>query len=220
MIEQKMKYGVIKLLTILFTLLQLSSCNNKTSLKNDFEYVYTLEANLEGKQAHIGTCFYSNGLFYTNAHLILYKSLNEYVCASSVVARKAENNIEYRLNILNYDISNDFAELAPINSLSIGGGLNIIKDYDVTIGEDIFTIGNLNNNGLAYGYGKVTAKDKAFSNLGTYIPYVQTNIEISGGNSGGPVFNSESKVIGIMSLKLVDSSYQYVDGASFFVKIK
>ena len=70
------------------------------------------------------------------------------------------------LNIQNYDISNDFTELAPINSLSIGEGVNIINDHDLTIGE-AFTIGNLNNDGLAYGYGKITNKDKTFGNLGT-----------------------------------------------------
>ena len=44
----------------------------------------------------------------------------------------------------NYDISNDLAELAPINSLSIGEGINIINDYGLTICE-AFTIENLNN---------------------------------------------------------------------------
>ena len=57
------------------------------------------------------------------------------------------------------------------------------------------------------------------TNLENRINYVQTNIEISNGNSGGPVFNSENEVIGIMSLKLVDNN-QYVDGVSFFVLMK
>ena len=58
--------------------------------------------------------------------------------------KKVEDNIEYTIDILNYDISNDLAELAPINPLSIGEGINIINGYDITIGE-AFTIGNLDD---------------------------------------------------------------------------
>lgn len=192
-------------------------CNNNVNIKNDFDYVYTIECNLEGKQSHIGTCFYANGLFYTNAHLVLFKELSEYITADNIIAKDEFNSIEYNLYLKEYDLSNDFATLTC--DVQLGEGLNIKERYEVKIGEDIFTIGNLNNYGLAYGYGKITSKEKTFNNLGNSISYVQTNIEISGGNSGGPVFNYSNEVIGIMSLKLVDNSNQYVDGASFFVKM-
>ncbi len=194
----------------------LSSCF-ENNLKNDFEYVYTLEAKTEGKQTRIGTCFYAQGAFYTNAHLIVYKELGEYVPCESVIAKDEINNCEYELEIIDYDLSNDYAKLKT--ACDLGDGLRICENYVTTIGEDIFTIGNLNNNGLAYGYGRITSKEKTFENLSTNITYIQTNIEISNGNSGGPVFNSKNEVIGIMSLKLVDKSNQYVDGASFFVLI-
>lgn len=186
-------------------------------MKNDFNYVYILEARNEGKIASIGTCFYSNNIFYTNAHLITYKNLTDYLIYDDVIAKDETNNVTYNLNVLSYDLSNDYAEL--VSSSKIDGGLNIVKDYDFKIGEDIFTIGNLNNYGLAYGYGKITANEKVINNSNYNIAYVQTNIEISGGNSGGPVFNINNEVIGIMSMKLVNNN-EYVDGASFFVLIK
>ncbi len=191
------------------------SCS-RTNIKNDFDYIYTLEAESDGKQKHIGTCFYADNKFYTNAHLILYKESNDYIPAEKIVAKDDISENNYELSIIEYDITNDIATLSI--DMDLGKGLSIQKNYQSTIGEDVFTVGNLNNLGLAYAYGKITSRNKMFYNLGSNITYVQTNIEISGGNSGGPVFNEKNKVIGIMSLKLV-SDGQYVDGVSFFVKI-
>ncbi|MCR5462383.1 MAG: serine protease [bacterium] len=200
---------------VLFYAFIASSCSNH-KLKNNFDYVYVLESKTEDKTPHNGTCFYSNGRFYTNAHLILYKDFDEYMVAETIVAKDMDNKEKYELELVEYDISKDIAVLKA-NNIS-GNGLKIKKGYSSCIGEDVFTIGNLNNYGLAYGYGKITSNEKLFANLGTNICYIQTNIEISGGNSGGPVFNYSNEVIGIMSLKLMDNG-QYVDGVSFFVNI-
>lgn len=193
----------------------ISSCAS-SNMKNDFDYVCILEASSEGKQKHIGTCFYADNEVYTNAHLVLYKELGGYVPADAIIAKDEFNNTSYELKLVDYDITNDIAILSI--DLNIGTGLLIKRDYQTSIGEDIFTIGNLNNYGLAYAYGKITSGYKKINNLGSDINYVQTNIEISGGNSGGPVFNNKNNVIGIMSLKLTDNG-QFVDGVSFFVKI-
>lgn len=124
---------------------------------------------------------------------------------------------EFELSIISYDLSNDYAELETNENL--GNGLVINSKYIVAIGEDVYIIGNFNNYGLAFGYGKITSYSKTINNLGHEICYYQTNIEISSGNSGGPIFNSKNEVIGIMSLKLVDSSGSFVDGVSFFILI-
>ena len=195
----------------------ISGCSTKSVYKNNFDIVYNIESKMEGKKSLIGTCFYSNGRFYTNAHLILYKELGEYIVAESIVATDEINNINYKLEVVIYDLTNDTAILKSTENIGLGLKLNI--NYETTIGEEIYTIGNLNNYGLAYGYGRITSYSKTITNLENRINYVQTNIEISNGNSGGPVFNSENEVIGIMSLKLVDNN-QYVDGVSFFVLMK
>lgn len=191
-----------------------SSCSRKT--KDNFDYVYKLEAKCDGKQSHVGTCFYSDGYFYTNSHLILYKDYTEYFEYETIVAIDDFNNVEYELEIIDYEIQNDYARLKSKEDLNVGKGLNIYYNYSCRIGEDIFTIGNNNNAGLAFGYGRITSNRKIINNMGFDIEYYQTNIEISGGNSGGPIFNQKNEVIGIMSMKMVDNSGNYVDGASFF----
>ena len=76
---------------------------------------------------------------------------------------------------IDYDITNDIATLS--SNVNLCDGVSITKDYNTTIGEDIFTIENLNNNGLTYAYGKITAGNKIFNNLGSNIVYVQTNMK-------------------------------------------
>ena len=189
-------------------------CSDSKS-ENTFDGVFTLEAALEGKSSHIGTCFYADGFFYTNAHLILFKELGVYLEAEKAIATDSNNN-EYALTIIDYSLDNDIARLKY--NESIDSQRDILVGYETTIGEELYTISNLGGYGLAYGYGRVTSGIKTFNNLGTQIDYVQTNIEISSGSSGAPVINNENKIIGIMSMKLTKDG-QYLDGASFFVRI-
>lgn len=68
----------------LFLSLLLSCNNNETKI--NFDDVYVLKVVQEGKRTNYGTCFYSEGVFYTNAHMILYKDYDEYFVCDSIIA--------------------------------------------------------------------------------------------------------------------------------------
>jgi serine protease Do len=69
---------------------------------------------------------------------------------------------------------------------------------DVRVGEWVVAIGS------PYGFentvtaGIVSATARALPD-GTYVPFIQTDVAVNPGNSGGPLFNLSGEVIGINS---------------------
>lgn len=63
-------------------------------------------------------------------------------------------------------------------------------------GESVFAIGNPLNLGSTVTAGIISARKRNI-NSGPYDDYIQTDASINRGNSGGPLFNADGKVIGI-----------------------
>ena len=78
------------------------------------------------------------------------------------------------------------------------------------MGEQIFTLGYPRND-IVYGEGYLCARTGYNSDSLTY----QVQISANPGNSGGPVFNNNGEVIGILSTRQAQ-----VEGVAFAVKSK
>ncbi|MBP1805635.1 serine protease Do [Rubellimicrobium aerolatum] len=64
-----------------------------------------------------------------------------------------------------------------------------------SVGDWVLAMGNPLGQGFSVSAGIVSARDRELS--GTYDDYIQTDAAINRGNSGGPLFNMEGKVIGV-----------------------
>ncbi len=63
------------------------------------------------------------------------------------------------------------------------------------VGDWVLAIGNPLGQGFSVSAGIVSARGRALS--GSYDDFIQTDAAINRGNSGGPLFNMEGKVIGV-----------------------
>jgi serine protease Do len=63
------------------------------------------------------------------------------------------------------------------------------------VGDWVMAMGNPLGQGFSVSAGIVSARNRALS--GTYDDYIQTDAAINRGNSGGPLFNMEGKVVGV-----------------------
>ena len=63
------------------------------------------------------------------------------------------------------------------------------------VGDWVMAMGNPLGQGFSVSAGIVSARNRALS--GTYDDYIQTDAAINRGNSGGPLFNMDSEVIGV-----------------------
>ena len=85
---------------------------------------------------------------------------------------------------------------------------------EIKVGEPAIAIGNALGYGQSVTVGYISALDRTIA--GSEKKYIQTDAAINPGNSGGALINSKGEVIGINSVKYVDSQ---VEGMGFSIPI-
>ena len=92
--------------------------------------------------------------------------------------------------------------------------LNIDQELDPSLGEDVFTIGTPADIelGQSISRGIVSGKRKIEEQI-----YLQLDMAVSPGNSGGPLLNQKGEIIGVVLRKIIDAG---VEGIGFAVPSK
>jgi serine protease Do len=148
----------------------------------------------------------SDGLILTNAHV---------VDGASEVNVKLTDKREFRAKVVGADKDTDVAVLR-IDAR----GLPTVKIGDASrtqVGEWVLAIGapfGFENSATA---GVVSARARALPG-DSYVPFLQTDVAVNPGNSGGPLFNLAGEVIGINSQIYSSQGGGYM-GISFAIPI-
>ena len=126
-----------------------------------------------------------DGLILTNAHVV--------EGADEVTVRLTDRR-EFKAKVLGTDALSDVAVLR-IDAKNLPH-VQIGDPAQSTVGEPVLAIGSpygLDNTATA---GIISAKSRALPD-DTYVPFLQTDVAVNPGNSGGPLFNLKGEVIGI-----------------------
>lgn len=128
-----------------------------------------------------------DGIILTNAHV---------VDGAQEVVVKLTDRREFKAKVLGVDKQSDIAviriEAKDLPTVQIG------DPSRVKVGEPVLAIGS------PYGFdntataGIVSAKSRSLPD-DNYVPFLQTDVAVNPGNSGGPLFNLRGEVIGINS---------------------
>jgi S1-C subfamily serine protease len=150
------------------------------------------------------------GLVATNAHVID----DEFVADLEIrfVSADEKHKAPLKAELLYEDPDRDLAFLAVKTDLK---PLRVAKTYNFRKGEDITVIGNP---GLGDGQVLENAINRGVMSTKARIDnqdFYQLGIAVNPGNSGGPVFDSSGRVIGVVTLK---SSKQ--EATSFSIPIE
>ncbi|KAF3996353.1 DegQ family serine endoprotease [Glaciimonas immobilis] len=129
----------------------------------------------------------SDGLILTNAHV---------VDGAQEVTVKLTDRREFKAKVLGSDKQSDIAviriDAKNLPTVQIG------NPAQTRVGEPVLAIGS------PYGFentataGIVSAKSRSLPD-DNYVPFIQTDVAVNPGNSGGPLFNIKGQVIGINS---------------------
>ena len=145
----------------------------------------------------------SNGLILTNAHVVE---------GANTIYVTLTDKREFIAKLLGLDKRTDIAvvkiEARDLPKLPLGDSSR------VRVGEWVLAIGSpfgLENTVTA---GIVSAKSR---DTGDYLPFIQTDVAVNPGNSGGPLLNTAGQVIGINS-QIFSRSGGYM-GISFAIPI-
>ena len=152
----------------------------------------------------------SDGYILTNYHVVEPAYNNDLPLTVTT-----SDGTEYDANIVGFEISNDVA-LIKINATGLNPAI-IANSDDIRVGQPVFVVGNPFGN-LVYTMtdGIVSALDRELSVEGKTISTFQLSAAVNRGNSGGPVYDTNGEVLGIVTAKLIRSD---VEGIGFAIPI-
>jgi serine protease Do len=147
----------------------------------------------------------SDGVVLTNAHV---------VADANEVTVKLQDKREFKAKVIGLDKVSDVAVLKidakDLPTVKIG-------DPQVArVGDWVIAIGSPFGFENTVTAGIVSAKSRTLPDDG-YVPFLQTDVAVNPGNSGGPLFNTAGEVIGINS-QIYSRSGGY-QGLSFAIPI-
>lgn len=147
----------------------------------------------------------ADGVVLTNAHVI---------AGASEVTVKLQDRREFKARVVGVDKLSDTAVLKIE-----GDALPVVPvghPESTKVGEWVLAIGSPFGFENTVTAGIVSAKSRSLPEEG-YVPFIQTDVAVNPGNSGGPLINVRGEVIGINS-QIYSSSGGY-QGLSFAIPI-
>ena len=146
-----------------------------------------------------------DGIILTNAHVV-----ND----ASRVTVKLTDRREFKAKVIGVDKPSDVAVLKiDANNLPT---VTLDPADDVKVGEWVVAIGSPFGFENSVTAGIVSAKSRTLPDE-SYVPFLQTDVAVNPGNSGGPLLNTKGEVVGINS-QIYSRSGGY-QGLSFAIPI-
>ncbi len=128
-----------------------------------------------------------DGLIMTNAHVIE---------GAAEVTVKLTDRREFKAKVLGSDRQTDVAvikiDAKDLPTVIFGNPASL------HVGEPVLAIGSPFGFENSATSGIVSAKSRSLPN-DAYVPFIQTDVAVNPGNSGGPLFNLRGEVVGINS---------------------
>lgn len=178
------------------------------------EVTYTNFFGMTTSTAVSGTGFVvtDDGYIMTNYHVIenAYKS-------NLAVKVMFKDGTSYDATIVGTEEENDIAVL-KIDATGLTP-VNVGNSDDILVGDEVYAIGNpLGELDFTMTSGRISALDRSISTSANVpaINMFQFDAAVNSGNSGGPVFNTDGEVIGVVTAK---AEVNGVEGISFAVPI-
>ncbi|MCR4888950.1 MAG: trypsin-like peptidase domain-containing protein [Ruminococcus sp.] len=154
-----------------------------------------------------GVVLSDDGYIVTNAHVLLAEGYHDV---------HTTDGKTYHAKVIGRDTKTDIAVI-KVNNAKLQPA--ILGDSDeVMVGEQVIAVGNPAglSNTVTDGIVSATGRKIKSDSTGFEMNCIQTNADISPGNSGGALVNMYGQVIGITSSKYVSSSYE---GLGFAITI-
>jgi serine protease Do len=156
----------------------------------------------------------SSGIIVTNAH-VLEDDFGSIVPAGQISVITSDGKT-YTATSIKSDVSSDLAiiriDASGLAAASIGSSAAL------KVGQPVAAIGNALDLGISMTGGWVSRLNATVTDDSgiTHTNLIGTDTAINFGNSGGPLVNTNGEVVGITSIKLIDTG---VEGVGYAISI-
>ncbi len=158
-----------------------------------------------------------DGYILTNYHVVEYAADGTYPI--TVMLYDGES---YPATIVGFE--GEDSDIAVLKIDAEGLSAAVLGDSsDIRVGETIFAVGNpLGELDYTMTRGMISAMDREIHTgvADTGINMFQVDAAVNSGNSGGPVYNTEGKIIGVVTAKYSDTYEEMgIEGLGFAIPI-
>ena len=148
-----------------------------------------------------------DGYVLTNAHVV--------ADSDEVTVRLADAKREFKAKVVGADRRTDVA-LLKVDATGLPT-VTMGKSADLKVGEWVAAIGSPFGFDNTITAGIVSAKGRTLPDE-SFVPFIQTDVAVNPGNSGGPLLNLQGEVVGINSM-IYSRTGGYM-GVSFAIPIE
>lgn len=188
------------------------ACTQVVGITSEITYQNFFGMNSSAAVSGSGFILTADGYILTNYHVIedAYKSGAE-------IKVMTYDGTSYPASIVGFESDNDIAvlkvEAENLTPVTIG-------DSDsLSVGDTVYAVGNpLGELEFSMSTGHVSAKDRQIgeSSGADAINMFQLDAAVNSGNSGGPVYNDQGQVVGVVTAKYASSG---IEGLGFAIPI-
>ena len=188
------------------------ACNEVVGITTEVTYTNFFGQTSSSAVSGSGFIVSPDGYILTNYHVIEYAYKGNYA-----VTVMLHDGTRYEASIVGVEDCNDIAVLKIDAS-----GLDPVAFGDsdkLSVGDDVYAVGNpLGELEFSMTTGRVSALDRLITTdeSSEAINMFQIDAAVNSGNSGGPVYNANGEVIGIVTAKYSDTG---VEGLGFAIPI-
>lgn len=151
-----------------------------------------------------GVILTSDGYIVTNNHVI---------ADTNNIKVKLSDGTNYNATLIGSDSKTDIAVI-KIDANHLKPAI-FADSSTIQVGDSVIAIGNpLGELGGSVTDGIISALDREITVEGQPMTLIQTNAQVSPGNSGGGLFNTHGELLGVVVAK---SSDQFVEGIGFVI---
>jgi serine protease DegS len=162
------------------------------------------------------------GELITNYHVVSYKQDEQSVIYEEIYVRLATEEEYHEAEVIKFDEHQDLA-LLKVTDETYQAKLKKIRVAKgrVKAGATCYSVGNMSNQGISISKGIISSESISIIIDNEARKYIQAQINIALGSSGGALLDSRGKLIGITTLRLKDryGNPQYGYGYSIPISV-
>ncbi len=222
----KLSIAIISICAVILTIVTLIPDNEYNAgdiYKRNISSILELKCEAVGIGESYGTAevITNERILVTNAHVVSYKKLDNTQLFENCSVRSAIEKEYTEVEVIKYDFEKDLAILdfvSPNSSLKYDS-ITVGNSNDLEHGSKVYAMGNGQNFGISIAEGIVGIPliNLQYDNLSKSV--IQSDLNITEGNSGGALLDKSGKIVGITSFRVKDSSGNVVYGICYSIPI-
>lgn len=216
---------IVGMLIVINVLLLGSIFENTSNSVSDREINKAFSATVEitvvsvNDESYHGTGFVvdKDGLIVTNKHVVVNNQTLEVY--NEIYVFFPSTNIQYSATLV-YQSEIDDIAILDIDCDDEFEKLDLATSNEVHLGDSIYCVGNVQGTGLAVYFGNIASNIRLVEYDDKQVEAIQMDLEIYPGMSGGPILNTEGKVVGIATFRLIEQGSTPAEGMNFALPLE